>query len=146
MVVFIPQSGPRNKFVTSPSDFLCMSAAANENLRDAYGIAVSFSDSLLSARAGGATTDRVFAMPAALPFRSQALFCQPAPGARSLTESSRCLRHSNYKYQFSKDKHPCSSLSTSEVFLWFMLWLPVGMPAAGLATTGYYSFSFCREG
>jgi hypothetical protein len=42
-----------------------MSAAANKNLRDAYGIAVSLSDSPLSDRAGGATTDRVFAMPAA---------------------------------------------------------------------------------
>jgi len=47
---------------------------------------------------------------------------------------------------FSKDKHPCSSLYTSEMFLWFMLWLPVGMPTAGLATTGYYSFSYCHEG
>ena len=42
-----------------------MSAATNKNLRDAYGIAVSLSDSLLSARAAGAITDRDFAMPTA---------------------------------------------------------------------------------
>jgi len=34
--------------------------------RDTCGIAASLSDSFLSARAAGATTDRVFAIPAAL--------------------------------------------------------------------------------